>query len=229
MDIVIITTCSRPELLLQTLESLRENSVDWSKHRLIVVFDGTMKAPVTFTMYDAFIINSVAKGASASRNIGASSIPRYRRQSHVMFLDDDVYMCPGWDARLEAILKVLPNAIVSGHAHPFNLSQGHYEIDGVHMEAAQVLSTVHYAMPWDIWDEVGFFKEPGGSGGSEDVDWCARAAKLWYGFAVTDPMCVIHCGLTTSGGEQIVGYDLMVEQNRKVVAQYGLEGKVTWI
>jgi GT2 family glycosyltransferase len=92
-----------------------------------------------------------------------------------------------------------------------------------HVEAAAVLSTVNIAMPWKVWDKVGPFIEPGGPGGSEDVDWCRRATKLGYGFAVTDPHCVIHTGLVSSSGKQIVGYEQMVEQNKRLQELYGIK------
>lgn len=232
MDIIVITSGTRKEYLTQTLDSMQINALDMSKHNLVVSIDGAPswdRQVVTLpSVCNVYIKQSNCVGASACRNIGAASIPKYRRQSTVMFLDDDTYLLPCWDYLLERTLELLPNSIISGHAHPFNHSQGHYQIREIEVEAAQVLSTVHYVMPWNIWDAVGPFKEPGGPGGSEDIDWCARAAKLGYGMAVTDPMCVVHCGLTNSSGAKLVGYDLMMDMNRKLVASYGLEGKVEY-
>jgi len=218
IDIVLITTGKRPELLEQTLESMRENAE--AHHPLVMVFDGPTgilgkTAAATLIVNDkaTFITNGRPQGASASRNIGASSIPKYRRNEYVMFLDDDVYMLPGWDKKLELAEKELDQGntgiVLSGHAHPFNHSLGLYSFDNCAVQAARVLSTVHLFMSWDIWDTVGYFSEPGGPGGSEDVDWCKRAVEKDYGLAVTHPMCVIHCGLTSSSGQKIVGYDLM--------------------
>jgi hypothetical protein len=61
------------------------------------------------------------------------------------------------------------------------------------------------------------------------VNWCQRAAIKAVGFAVTNPQCVIHCGLKSSNGKEIVGYDAMVDQNRRLIKEYGLEGKVRQI
>lgn len=242
MNIVVITTGSRPDLLKQTMLSLVDNATDNSQHRATLVVDGSKNIIDRETEWfnrtvSTLIVNSGSQGASAARNIGASSIPTYRRQKYVMFLDDDVFMCPKWDEVLTRNLDFLGlggdgRIVLSGHAHPYNHALGTYmkmgENDKFHVDAAGVLSTVHMAMPWSIWDDVGFFCEPGGPGGSEDVEWCARATAKGYGLAVTATHCVLHCGLSSSMGKQIVGYDLMVQQNERLVKEYGLEGTVQW-
>jgi hypothetical protein len=227
LDIIIITTNSRPPLLNQTLASMVFNAKHGREHTITMVVDGSQcPSRLSVLECDTVICNHSKEGASASRNIGASSIPRYRRQRHVMFCDDDCYFCPGWDALLlNTMDAILASTIVSGHAHPFNLSERRTE-DGIEVDVPLLISTVHMVMPWEIWDRVGYFVEPGGPGGSEDFDYCTRARKLGIGFAVTVPMCVIHTGLTSSAGKQIVGYEVMVKRNEQIIAQHGLEGKV---
>lgn len=237
MNIVLITTGERYDIVEQSIRSLAENG-NRDSHILTIVQDGYggPKNPSSWmncygvdnylTEADHVIINSNRWGASRARNIGASSIPKYRRRSHVMFIDDDVYMCPHWDEKLELALSVYDNSVVSGHAHPFNLPTGEMRHKGVSVQSAGVLSTVNMCMPWEIWDDVGWFVEPGGAGGSEDVEWCRRASDKMYGLLVTEPQCVIHTGLTSSNGKQIVGYDMMVEWNKRLVEHYRLEGKV---
>ena len=237
MDIVMITTGNRPELLGQSVVSLYENAVHYDDHNFVLVQDSPTHSAQINKLIGRYtiIINSKQVGASRSRNIGASSIPKYRRQEHIMFVDDDIYAMPGWDELLERTLKATEDVkqargvAVSGHAHPFNHHIGLYEFGGVRMNAANVLSTVHMAMPWYMWDVVGFFCEPGGPGGSEDVDWCRRASEKGYGLAVTEPQCIVHCGLRSSSGKQIVGFDLMMEQNKRLIEQYGLTGKVQYL
>ena len=230
MDIICITGGTRPKLLEQTLSSMRENALDWSKHTLTLVLDNTPLPECAMAVpgFPMYILSRESKGTSASRNIGASSIPKYRRQQYLMLVDDDTYLLPCWDFQLTRVLEALPGAVVSGHAHPFNHHIGVLEVGDVVAERAGVLSTVHLAMGWGVWDRVGFMKEPGGPGGSEDVEWCARAVKLGYMLAVTRPMCAVHTGLTSSGGKQIVGYDLMVKLNQELVEEYSLSGKVVW-
>ena len=229
MNIILITTGGRPDLLKQSLESLCQNAADWSKHTLTLVLD-TPEQLDGFGLpgISTYIVNVNRAGASASRNIGASSIPKYRRQEHVCFLDDDVYACPKWDEKLEDLAKAYPRAIVSGHAHPFNQDEPAIALGFPPCRIPLLISTVNMVMPWSLWDDVDFFVEPGGPGGSEDYDYCMRAKAKGYRFAVTDPHCIVHCGLTSSRGQQIVGYDLVMAKNKELVKNYGLEGKVVF-
>jgi hypothetical protein len=228
MNIVMITSGKRQLLLGQSISTLRDSAYKWNDHTLTLVVDGPAFIGVGPIIEETTVINWKSQGASAARNIGAGSIPAYRRHENVCFFDDDVYCCKEWDLRLEEAIAQGGNffaeaTIVSGHAHPFNAGYGKYDLGPAHVEAAAVLSTVNIAMPWKVWDKVGPFIEPGGPGGSEDVDWCRRATKLGYGFAVTDPQCVIHTGLTSSSGKQIVGYEQMVEQNKRLQGLYGIK------
>jgi len=150
----------------------------------------------------------------------------------VMFVDDDVYMCPGWDERLVEVYNQTNSlnkhgikSIISGHAHPYN----HTVVeDWKNFIKTTVLSTVHLFMDWDVWDTVGFFAEPGGPGGSEDVDYCKRATNQEMHLIVTKPQCVIHAGMTNSKGERIVGYEQVAKRNQEIQSIYGLTGKVTY-
>ena len=207
MDIVMISSGKRPELLQQSLDTFVAHSVQ--KHNFVFVADGWMPP---YQIAGSTVISAPKVGASAARNIGASSIPKYRRQNILTFLDDDVYLCPGWDEKV-LDLMLYTKGVVSGHAHPFNQPVSMFKSYSI----TNVLSTVHISMPWSVWDEVGFFSEPGGKGGSEDVDWCKRCTR--DALYVTAPQCVIHCGI--SG---IVGEDLMKGQNEFLVNHYKLKG-----
>src|SRR3990167_8053622 len=225
MNIIVLTTGKRSNLLKQSIKSLQENAANWASHTLTIAIDGVgidcdIPMPVKYTS----IFCAERPGASATRNIGASSIPKYKRQEYVCFFDDDVYSCPGWDRQLEEVLKHASCA-ASGHAHPYN-----HTILGPCKGGlfTTVLSTVNIACSWVMWDDVGWFAEPGGPGGSEDVDWCARATKKVYGLAVTVPQCVIHTGVTSSSGKPIVGADLVMARNRELEKLYSIEGKVIY-
>lgn len=228
MNIVLITAGRRWEILKQSITSMVNNSADWTKHELIVSIDCWAPSAEEFdwiTRYCARFILNRKLGASASRNIGASSIPKYRRQEYICFFDDDVYCCPRWDRRIVDALDHSKGS-VSGHAHPYNhtilADMSHYSY-----QITTVLSTVNIACSWEIWDSVGFFAEPGGPGGSEDVDWCTRPSNP-YKLAITQPMCVIHTGLTSSSGKPIVGADLVMERNKELERLHKIEGKVRY-
>lgn len=232
IDVVMITTGRRPELFNQSMRSLKVNKV-MDGHALTVVLDG--KSDIRMLGADTWILNAQSVGASASRNIGASSIPKYRRGSHVMFLDDDVYLTKGWDAKMLELAEYCDRSLISGHAHPFNHASvcrfNDYAIAGVPLVfgAPLVISSVCMLMPWSLWDDVGYFAEPGGPGGSEDYDYCMRAKAKGYGFAVTYEQCVLHTGLTSSSGKPIVGADQVRENNAKLEIVHGIEGKVIYL
>lgn len=241
IDIVMITTRTREQLLHQSMASLIDNATDVDAFQLTIVWDGELLAYGAHLPRptSTLIINRQRYGASASRNIGAGSIPKYRRQKYVMFLDDDVYMCPGWDAKLLELATVKARCIISGYSHPYNIAEKVREHTATSFTNPRwvtlefgvplVVSTVCMMMPREIWDDVGPFDEPGGPGGSEDYALCMKAKAKGYGFAITEPQCVIHCGLTSSSGKQIVGFDQMVEQNHKLEVIHGIQGKVKYI
>jgi GT2 family glycosyltransferase len=238
MNIVLITTGMRPDLLVQSLTSIANNATDWSQHHLTLVIDGhdhwkSDPGPLPPLPGNVLINTAQRVGASAARNIGAGSIPKYRRQEHVLFLDDDVYMAPGWDTSLSALAAEFPGRIISGYSHPFNQTEHLWrkvrtmdrEYD-IHYGEPLVISSVAMMLPWSMFDAFGPWDEPGGPGASEDYALCMRAKRYDHGFAVTDPQCVIHTGLISSKGEKIVGYQELAEQNDKLLDVYGIRGKV---
>lgn len=225
LDIVLITTGSRPRLLEQSLKSLRENAAHWEDHSLTLVMDACAVVEAcrkVEAVPDRIITNIKRQGASRSRNIGASSTPKYLRKDAVMFCDDDIYACPRWDA-----FNFKPDAVWSGHAHPFNHP---YPVIAASVPAEQtsVISTVHMIIPWDIWDDVGFFTEPGGPGGSEDVDWCKRAVDKGYTLGITTPQSIIHTGVNSTSGSRLIGWEHVMENNYKLEGIHAVKGKVIY-
>ena len=226
MNIIMITTLSRPELLKQSLDSLEKNATNWDSHHLTLVVDSATSEYVYRYMIPAAVLVKLSgkMGASRARNIGAGSIPKHARQRHVMFLDDDVWMAPEWDKRMEMLLGDQRSSICSPYGHPFNQEE---EITGItYARFPLVISSVAMAMSWEAFDRFGPWDEPGGPGASEDYALCMRAKEGGYGFAVKRPHCCLHTGLTNSKGEPIVGADLEREQNEKLLEFYGMQGKV---
>lgn len=226
IDVVLISTYGRPELFKQTVVSLKTNAADWSQCRLAVVFNGANPNRFLYSMRDEYdtMIACGNVGASAARNIGASAFPKYRRGDYVMFCDDDCYFAPKWDDKLIELTIAEPRRIISGHAHPYNGSLKTFAgfpavltTVPIDYQEPLVISTVNMLMPWSLWDDVGFFVEPGGAGGSEDYDYCVRAKAKGYGFAVTEPQIVLHTGITSSNGNPIVGQKEVIENNRKLM------------
>ncbi len=226
----------RPQLLVQTLQSLANNAADFNNHHLTLVIDGhehwMAGHRIDKELPGHVLINTSENvGASRARNIGASSIPKYRRHEAVCFFDDDIYAVPGWDGLLMELAEAQPDSILSGHAHPYNGSEPADAMTPhgtVTFHVPLVISSVNMVMPWSLWDDVGFFTEPGGVGGSEDYDYCMRAKAKGYGFAVTDPECVLHSGIWSSNGNAIVGQSDVAANNQKLLDLYGLNGQVVF-
>lgn len=230
MNLIVISTGSRPALLRQTFESMRQNAADWSKHATTLVLDGCLENVVETWKAcapNSTIVNSQRRGASASRNIGAGSIPRESRHQQVMFVDEDCFFTKDWDEQYDdTFMKLNPYhfGCVSGYAHPFNHpTDTHYPT----FDETDVISTVAMAMTWRLWDVTGqHFELPGGAGGSEDYEFCQRAKAAGAKMAITKPMCVLHTGLTSSTGKPIVGARELEALNHSLVLQHGLAGRV---
>jgi hypothetical protein len=226
VNIVCITGGTRPTLLHQTLDSMMNNAENWNAHTLTVVFDGLPEEGFKHVAVGTLIYNRYRLSASACRNIGAGSVPKYRRQQWLMFCDDDVWFAPKWDVILMDLTKLYPRHIISAYGHPFNIEDARPGV--VCAKFPIVISSVCPLMSWGAFDEIGWWIEPGGPGSSEDVHYCARAAKLRYGFVITNPHRAIHTGLTSFYGGKIVGYEHLVAQNKRLEALYGVTGKVVY-
>jgi GT2 family glycosyltransferase len=176
------------------------------------------------TYVDSLILNVAAQGASASRNIGAASIV-HRRHGAVMFVDDDCWFAPNYDQALLLMARALPHkTIISPYGHPFNVEEPKPGI--AFAKFPLVISSVAMLMSWQAFDSFGPFDLPGGAGRSEDYSLCMRAKKEGYEFAVSNPHAAIHCGMFSSNGEKIVGYEQLAEQNSRLLDLYKVRGKV---
>lgn len=231
IDVVLITTGQRFELLKQSLQSLDNNKHDHSTFSLSIVWDcqfNRLHEPNQdvidmLVQYGNVLILRMA-GASRARNIGASSIPKYRRQKWVLFADDDTFWCDRWDEKLIEVGEQLPRHLISPYGHPFNIEE---TVPGIAIAKFPLLiSSVAAFMSWDAWDEIGYWIEPGGPSSSEDYEYCQRAQRLGYSFAVLNPHRVIHCGTVSSNGDKIVGYDELTRQNTALINRYELQGKI---
>jgi len=238
LDIVMITNGSRRDLLLQSMESMIENASQWKECAFTLVVDDNPSSKdsdepiVGPAIPERIIYQTSQRGASYCRNVGAGSVPKYRRGKYVLFLDDDVYLMKDWDSTLLGVADTLPDHhfdefqkgfIASLYSHPFNHLDDMTHIDGIHFGCPQLISTVCMLMPWHVWDTIGPFDEPGGAAGSEDYALCMRAKKEGYGFAVTDPQLCIHTGLASSNGEKIVGYNELRRQNENLIRDYKIQ------
>src|SRR4051812_4044966 len=121
MRIVLITR-DRPELTLQTIETMRINATNWDRHELLVVFDGDIEAcalfrgellllPTSGEPLPRILCTGKQLGVGGAKNFGAEwftglapTEQEVRHPHTLMFSDNDMYYLPGWDAILEHAL-----------------------------------------------------------------------------------------------------------------------------
>lgn len=235
MDIVLVTR-DRAELTAQTIRSMRENAADWSKHRLVVVLDGTeqerdkMPFPV-FGDGRGYNVIPTGKqlGVGGAKNYGADWLSRQRgasvrREAYdeigelLMFSDNDMYYLPGWDAILESAARG-PSTQMGGWRHPFH-ALGHF--CGTLPHTTNVVHEVDavtgncFVIRWSDWLRYGPFDANAiGPGQSEDYAFSQRIKASGGLCATLDPPVAIHCGLVNSAGEPATGWREMATLARE--------------
>lgn len=140
-------TRDRPELTEQCIRSMRENAADWSRHRLVVVFDGSeTEAQQAFAIHDLATVERIQAqvdrfgpltliytgrqvGVGGAKNFGAqwyrnglsgdasSRRPSPEGSGLLMFSDNDMWYGPGWDTRLETAMQDQPARGMFGQQH----------------------------------------------------------------------------------------------------------------
>lgn len=130
----------------QTIETMKANATDWSKHELVVIFDGPREdlyglfKPEINGPLDAGIVISSTKqvGVGGAKNLGASwwggHHPKLlgntdkpaKPDDILMFSDNDMHYLPGWDATLEAVMKNSEVTQLGGWKHPFHKPSGRW-------------------------------------------------------------------------------------------------------
>lgn len=242
MDIVMITR-DRPELTEQTIRSMRENAADWSRHRLVVVFDGTNEEAAAYEPWPTLchvgsgIVTGKQIGVGGAKNYGADwlkhahRLVRNRKNGELvfspgeaerlllMFSDNDMYYLPGWDDRLSigALDSGLSQRVIQlgGWKHPFHQHGRRTQTGLQDVYEVDAVTGNCFVMRWSDWLKYGPFDSNAiGPGQSEDF---ALSQKIKAGgglVATLDPPVAIHCGLVNSSGEPAVGWREMAEMAR---------------
>jgi SAM-dependent methyltransferase len=215
MKIVLITDGSRPELFKQTLDSAKANAADWSRHQIYPVFDGTLEDQMAFQAAHGVLMGGtyVKSGVGAAKNRGTTLIPKPKPDDLLMFLDDDLYLLPGWDSAFEDTIAArelggAPVTQLGGWRHPYHergrqLGQGRkggiYGVDAVTGNC--------FVIRWSDWIKYGPFPDNAiGPGQSEDFALSQRIKQGGGLVATLDPPVAIHCGLVNSDGEPATGW-----------------------
>ncbi len=219
MDIILITDFTRPELVWQTIETLRDNA-SYDFHHLYIVVTGRV-------IYDAIPFYPSAHhtivalqpgwcGVGVSKNYGAT----LGKDDILMFSDDDIYYMRGWDERLMAALDVV--TLVGACSHPFNVISPSY----VDIGKVAAVSGNCCAIRRRDWDRYGPYDPTTEPAMSEDVKLSRGIVAGGGTLGVTLPFCAIHCGLTNCRGKPIVGRDALESFNIGFMQGNYLEGVV---
>jgi SAM-dependent methyltransferase len=249
MDVVMITR-DRPELTAQTIRSMRENASDWSRHRLVVVFDGTH--PECNAWMDEFarspedvpdvVVEVTGKqlGVGGAKNFGAAHLekqveifnklatpvkPEHAPGSLIMFSDNDLYYLPGWDIQLGRMLLGHPQIVqLGGWGHPYHRPRVHADNDMRPALEIDAVTGCCFVMRWSDWLRYGPFDANAiGPGQSEDFALSQRVRAGGGLCATLDPPVAIHCGLVNSAGEPATGWREMGEMARVQLLAMGEE------
>jgi len=252
LDIVLITR-DRPELTKQTIESMKKNAADWSKHRLLVVFDGwpAELSDVMHPLLESDLNMGVSirwtgkqLGVGGAKNFGAETlwVDNEHYDSLLMFSDNDMYYLPGWDENLSLSFSD-PITQLGGWRHPFHKKgkgiligtaqrsqkDPHVGIEYNSFEVDAVTGNC-FVMRWNDWMNYGPFDSNAlGPGQSEDF---ALSQKIKAGggvVATLDPPVAIHCGLGNSEGKPATGWMEMKAMALEQAKQWPEEKFMLWM
>ena len=192
---IIIPTHNRIEMLKSLLESISYSTV--FPLEVVVVDDGSDKeiaSEINIAEYPfrlEIIRNSVSKGPSKTRNIGA----RHSRGSILVFTDDDCIVDKTW---FETLVSTLQNSetMLGGiggtiHAYEKDIFSRYYEVDRIfepssndknHPKRMPYLVAANCAVKRDIFMKAGGFDEDIKIASSDDWVMSLRIAKMGYFF-----------------------------------------------
>lgn len=245
MDIVLITDGSRPELLDQTLRSAVQHAAGWSKHRMVVVVDnpevGYRPTDAHIEAYGiTFLHLDKRVGVGGAKNFGAKYLNEdmVHRSELLCFLDDDMYLLPEWDKKLEWLSHQKFVTQLGGWRHPFHQLNNRHLITRADGESFKIFEsgdtdspTIHihkvdavtgncFAIHWRDWLRYGPFDANAlGPGQSEDFALSQRIRAGGGMVATIDPPVAIHCGLVNSAGEPATGWRECEQQITEQLAE----------
>jgi glycosyltransferase involved in cell wall biosynthesis len=211
---IVMLVKDRPRLTLQTLTSLRENTLgEWS---LVLVDDAskpeTRDMCVMFARAEqkrvALLRNETSSGVTGLvRNLGVYWAEKYFSRGEWLYLsDNDVFFTDGWDRTLKKASDLAPQfALIGGQNHPYH--QACWPIDGI--REYQDLAGTSWLMRWAAWDRYGPLvpAQPGVCQG-EDTVFCKAIRLDGYKIGAVWPEVVYDCGITQTGGTPSPGADL---------------------
>ena len=217
---VIIANHNRRELLEQTLDSLRDNSVG-SIYTIVVDDCSTEEGMREFleSRKDISKVIFMKKqcGPGVCRNFGVASIPvEYK---YLYFSDNDVYFEKGWNKKMlyhymateDTVPK--PIGILGGARHPHHGVEDFIQFDGgVKIDLSDQQVGFSLFMSKKVWCDIGpFIATELGEYGKEDTELCNNARAVGYLIGSMNPPVVVHCGIHHSEGSKTAGAEHLEE------------------
>lgn len=202
--------------------------------KLILVDNGSTDGVGPF--FDS-VAGAEAVHALSNRGFaGGVNLGLERAEGHVVLLNSDTLLTPGWLDRLESALLSAPDIGVAGPMS--NCAAGRQQIDGLRLrdetevdafalelarrKAASVLEVTRLVgfclmLREEAWRKVGPFDERFGIGNFEDDDYGTRMRRAGYRLVVAEDSFVFHHGGRTFAGMGLEGvpFERLLEENRR--------------
>ena len=229
---IIIPAHNQADYCRRCLDSLRAHTAP--PYRLILVDNGS-----TDGAGELFDDTPAAEVIHAGANLGFAggvNLGLERASGHVVLLNSDTILSPGW---LERLTRALESERDVGLAGPVsNCAAGPQQIDtpplenepAIHAFAAaragmcagtvrEVTRLIGFCLMIreEAWRKAGRFDERFAIGNFEDDDYCTRVRRAGYRLVVAEDCFVFHFGGRTFEGMGLTGaaYDALLEQNRR--------------
>ena len=211
-------------------------------HRLILVDNGSTDGVGAYfdSVAGATVVHSPENlGFAAGVNLGIA-----RAEGHVLLLNSDTLLTPGWLARLtRALHATVPGAPNTALVGPVtNCAPGPQQLDGLHLQTEAEIDAFAMRLARDCAGrvrsvnrlvgfcllihaqalaELGTLDERFGLGNFEDDDYCTRARRAGYGLVIAEDCFVYHHGGRTFAGMGLEGaaFQELLETNRRRYAE----------
>ncbi|PZD74244.1 Hyaluronan synthase [Acaryochloris thomasi RCC1774] len=189
---IIIPTYNRPERLSQCLQALTQQTLSTQSWEVVVVDDGSEQSmePVIATVQSQIQIRLIRQsnsGPAKARNTGAESA----LGQYLVFTDDDCAPKPDWLAQFAHEFEQKSEGLIGGHtlnALEKNLysTTSQLLIDYLYSyynggeENARFFASNNFALPADLFHQIGGFDTNFPLAAGEDREFCDRISSKGY-------------------------------------------------
>jgi GT2 family glycosyltransferase len=229
---IIIPAHNQLHFCRNCIESLREHTR--RSYHLVLIDNGSTDGVSEYfdTVPGATVIHSNANlGFAGGVNLGLAVAT-----GHVVLLNSDTLLAPGWLNHLELALtsgeewgaagpvtncasgtQELPNLSLGSPAQAAEFAGLRWAQYGPSMRETRRLAGFCLMLRDSVWQRVGDFDTRFGIGNYEDDDYCTRIRQLGYRLGVAEGCFVYHFGGRTFEAMGLVGdaYEKLLQENRR--------------